>query len=369
MKNKNIGARKYPKPWLFFSVNKEKQYFLENLTMLLASGLDVLSTLNSLASESKSRGMKRIVKMMAEDIENGLSLYQVVDNCGLFNDQTVSLIRIGEKSGRLIENLELVAAQSRKGEEFKSKILSAMMYPSFVLVITFLVGFGIAWFILPRLSTVFSQMNVDLPTITKIFIDLGHFLGLYGHIVMPAVFFGAVFIFYFLFFFSGTKFIGQYLAFRLPIIKDLMKQTELARMGYVLGSLLDAGLPIIESLESLRQSIVLRAYNNFYLYLLESVEDGNSLQKSFEMNKRTKKLIPISVQQLIVSGEKSGKLSQSLINIGKVYESKIDLTTRNLSVILEPILLIIVWLGVLLVAIAVILPIYSLVGGFNVNKR
>jgi len=128
---------------------------------------------------------------------------------------------------------------------------------------------------------------------------------------------------------------------------------------------MEAGMPLIYALDSLSRSTEFRAYKKFYAYLIKSLEEGNSFKKSFDRYRRSKRLIPKSIQQLIAAGEKSGNLSKSLLKIGEIYEEKIEITTKNLSIILEPILLFIVWLGVLAVAIAVILPIYSLVGNFN----
>jgi type II secretory pathway component PulF len=100
--------------------------------------------------------------------------------------------------------------------------------------------------------------------------------------------------------------------------------------------------------------------------LKESItEEGNSFQKSFVAYKKIKNLIPTSVQQMVASGEQSGHLSDTLFQVGQIYEAKIETTTKNLSVILEPVLLVIVWLGVAAVAFAIILPIYSLIGGLQ----
>ena len=153
----------------------------------------------------------------------------------------------------------------------------------------------------------------------------------------------------------------------LPGVKLLLKETELARFGYLLGTLLSAGLSPTEALHSLSEATSLSRYKKFYLYLQESITDGNSFKKSFVQYKNINKLFPVPMQQLIIAGEQSGTLSETLIKIGQNYEAKTDTTAKDLTIILEPILLVIVWLGVLAVAFAVILPIYSLIGGLNPN--
>jgi type II secretory pathway component PulF len=132
-------------------------------------------------------------------------------------------------------------------------------------------------------------------------------------------------------------------------------------MGYVLGSLLEAGMPIVSALNSLSGVASFHQYKKFYIYLKGSIEEGNSFQKSFEDYKKVDKLIPHSFRQIIIAGERSGNLSKVLYRMGEVFEEKTENITKNLATILEPIFLIIVWLGVVFVSLAVISPIYNLV--------
>jgi type IV pilus assembly protein PilC len=165
--------------------------------------------------------------------------------------------------------------------------------------------------------------------------------------------------------FKKTKHIGQNILLLFPAIGKLVKEIELARFGYTLGTLLEAGLPLIDALSSLSDVTGFRRYQLFFDSLRKEVENGNSFQKSFSSYPHTKALIPVPIQQMIVAAEKSGNLSQTLLNIGNMFEEKSEITIKNLSVALEPILLIIVWVGVLGIALAVILPLYSLLGGLN----
>lgn len=348
-----------------FGLGEEKNYFIENLSMLLASGMNILVALEGIEGELRSKKMKSVIFNLKEDIESGSSLWRALDKTRLFSVQVISLIKIGEQSGRLSENLEVINIQQKNERIFRSKIRSAMMYPILVLVLMVVIGSAIAWFILPRLTTVFSQLNMELPLITKILIATGDFLADYGAIVVPSIIFLLFIAIYLIFIYSKTKYIGQWILFRLPIVKKLIQEVELARFGYILGTLLQAGLPIIDSLEALQKATSFRDYNFFYKHLKVEIDVGISFQKSFKNFKNSRRLMPGPIQQMIVSGEQSGRLSDVLIEIGKIFEAKTDTTTKNLTIILEPIMLIIVWLGVVGVAMAVILPIYSLVGGLN----
>src|SRR3989338_7228544 len=299
----------------------EKEYFIDNLSMLLTSGMDV------------SLAFKHII----------------------------SLIRVAEQSGRLDESLGVIVTQQEKNRLFKSKIRAAMMYPVFVLFLAMIVGIGIAWFILPRLATVFSQLNLELPLITRLLIQLGTFLSKHGSVAVPGFILTISLLFYFIFIFEKTKVAGQFILFHVPGVKKLIQQVELARFGFIMGTLLRGGLPVIDALDALEEASPLRAYKKLYGKLRLLVEEGWSFQAGFKEIKHGQRYIPVSVQGLIAVGEQSGHLNKTFLSIADVFEGKTEITTKNLSVILEPVMLVIVWLGVVAVALAVILPIYSLV--------
>ena len=312
-----------------------KDYFIEQLSMLLASGMPVVVALAAIKKEIKSKILKEVIETLSANIEAGSSISKALEEAKFFSPSIISLIKIGEQSGRLVENLKVIANQQQKEREFNSKIASAMMYPIFVFSLTLIVGLGVAWFILPRLATVFAQMRIELPLLTRWLIAIGTFLGQYGLIVIPAVLVVLSLIVYFVFFFSKTKFIGQELLFLFPPLAQLLMGLELSRFGYLLGNLLEAGLPILDSLDSLAGSTTLNRYKKFYLFLHDRMAEGNSFGKSFEMYSGAQNLIPSSVQQLIIVGEQSGNLATTLQKIGSLYEDKTDITTKNISVLLD----------------------------------
>lgn len=344
---------------------KEKEYFIEQLSMLLGAGMPVSVALVSIEKEIKSGRLKKIIAGIASDIDAGSTISASLSKAGVFPQSTISLIKIGEQSGRLAENLKVVALQEQKEREFRSKISSAMMYPAFVFSLTIAVGLSIAWFILPRLASVFASLHAKLPLITVWLIGLGTFLGRYGIYVIPLfVIFSSLLIFL-VFIYKKTNFLGQAILFKIPGIAGLLREVELVRFGSLLGNLFQAGLPVLDSLQSLAESSTLYRYKNLYLHLYEKIKEGNSFQKSFESYNNINSFIPATIQQLVITGEQSGNLAGTLIKIGEMYEVKTETTAKNISVLLEPILLVIVWLGVVAVAVAVILPLYSLIGALN----
>lgn len=346
-------------------MNKDKEYFIENLAMLMDAGVDLLNALQSLRAEVSSASMKKIITQIIVDIEAGSSLSQAMSSSKLLPQASIALIQVGESSGQLPENLGLIARQSQKERSFRSKIRSAMMYPVIVISLTFVIGISIAWFILPKLAVVFADLKINLPLITKILIQFGVFLSKYGTLAIPLALLAISFLVFFLFIYEKTKFIGENILFALPLINKLIQEVEIARFGYLLGTLLDAGIPILEALDSICASPSLHTYKKLYTHLRDNIQEGISFKQSFLKYKNSSKYIPHFIQQIIAAGEYSGNLSEALIKIGVVYDEKTENNAKNLTIILEPIMLIIISLGVLGVAVAVILPIYSLVGGMN----
>ncbi|MBI4239902.1 type II secretion system F family protein [Candidatus Uhrbacteria bacterium] len=348
-----------------FGTSKEREYFVENLVMLCEAGMDILSALESISSDIRSKRMKEILHALKKSISEGEPIHRALEETNLFKPHIISLIRLGEKSGKLFENLTIVATQQKKERAFHGKLTSALMYPIFIFSISGIVGVAVAWFILPNLANVFAQLKLELPLMTRVLIGIGSFLGHYGIVAIPlfvALLIGMV---YLLFFYPKTKAVGQFLIFRFPGLGTMVQEVELARIGYVFGSMLQAGVPILDTIASLRDTAPFYMYKKFYSKLYLSIEQGHSFQKTFLSYQKINALIPTPIQQMIVAGEQSGRLPETFLRIGEIFEDKTEGTTKNIAVILEPILLFIVWAAVIGVAMAVILPIYSLIGGLN----
>ncbi len=346
-------------------MSREKDYFIDNLAMLAASGLDLAAALSTLKHEAGGARLGKTIAALLEEVEAGIPFWRTLGKTRLLPAHAIALIKIGEESGRLSENLGVISLELQKERILRAKVQGALIYPVLVLTLAAVIGLGVAWFILPRLANVFLALRLELPLITRFLISVGEFFGRFGWLVVPLFLIGLVILIYFVFIFSRTKWLGQALLWRLPGLRRLIQEVELARFGTLLGALLEAGLPLIEALDSLRQATVFAIYQKFYGFLREHLEEGYSFEKGFALDPSSSALIPLSVQHLIAAGEQSGRLPQTLRTIGQTFETKSELTTKNLTVILEPILLVIVWLGVMFVALAVILPIYSLIGGFG----
>jgi len=356
---KNIKKEKFYKlPRLFF--RKQAYDFIQNLGELLSSGLNIYEALESILTEVTSSRMKRVVEGIRDDIKEGSSLADSLEKRRVLGANTLYFIKIGEQSGRLVENLRILIVQNEKELLFKSKINSALMYASIVVFLTVAISTAVSWYVLPKIADVYTGLSADLPFLTRALIFLGIFLAKYGYIIIPLFFsFGAI-IFYFLFSFPKTRIVGHLILFHIPLINKLIKETEISRMGYTLNAMLSGGLPLSYALRALPGTTTFNNYKNFYLYLSKKIEEGHSFQESMSLYKNTNKIIPMSVRQMIAAAEKSGTLSTTFFRIGKTYEDRLEVTSRNLPIILEPILLIIIGIGVAIFVLGTMLPIYNL---------
>lgn len=322
--------------------------------------MSIITAVSSLKEEIPSKRMQKIVEQIHAKLQSGSSFSDTLEEVQILSPHTLSLVRAGESSGRLTENLKVIVLQNEKENLFRSKIRSSLMYAMIVVTMAIVIGTGTAIFTLPRLASFFGELDAELPALTRGLIAIGAFLSNFGFIIIPIFLIILIIAFYFIFSFPKTKFIGHSLLFKTPVIKTLIKQAELARFGFLLGTMLDAGLSAREALANLPDTTTFLNYKEFYIYLKEKITAGNSFQTCFTSYPKVKKLLPSAVRQLIIAGEKSGKLSESLLRIGKMYEAKVEATARNLPTLLEPILILIIGLMVALLALGTILPIYNL---------
>ena len=353
--------------WQRLTTGRETVYVIDNLAMLIGSGMDAESAVISISKQIKSAPLRRSLEYVRDGLDDGWPLWRALSGIGLFPTNGIDLIRLGEQSGRLTDNLKLLAGQQAKERSFRGKVRSAMLYPTFILLMTIIIGLALAWFILPRLAPVFTNLKVKLPWSTKLILGFGNFLHHYGNIFVPLVL--LIIIGLIVLFTSSPKLRQnvQWIFSHIPGISGLIQEVEISRLGFLLGSLLEAGIPINEAMEALLQTSEDRDYVKLYRHINSQIEDGSSIAHSLDSWPNSKKLVPIPVQNLIATAERAGHLSATLQQIGQMYEERTENSAKNLATIIEPLMLVIVWLGVLLVAVSVILPIYQLIGQFNPN--
>lgn len=171
--------------WQRANAGAELETFLDTLSILVDSGMGIVPALDAIGEELHAAALRAAITQMRNDIESGLPFWRALETSQLVSDQTIALLRLGEESGQLPQNLAVVVGQQRKEREFQSKVRSALIYPSLVFSLTLAIGLGIAWFLLPKLATVFSQLHLKLPLLTRVMIAIGAFLSHYGIVAVP----------------------------------------------------------------------------------------------------------------------------------------------------------------------------------------
>ncbi|MDQ5972431.1 MAG: type pilus assembly protein PilC [Patescibacteria group bacterium] len=357
--------RKHTKKKAFGGINRDtSEYIIESLSMLLLAGVTVGEAIDSIAKEIPQKGPRETMMRMKDSIDEGVPFARALEETGLFNTSVITLIEVGESTGKLPENLKVVAAQMHKNNTMNAKIKSAMLYPAFLVTLLFVVGTGIGVFLLPKLLNIITGLQIEVGAMTKILIVVGTWFGKYGLIFAAGTVISVIFLSILIKKSSAARGAAEVVLYRIPGIKKLLFETEMARFGFVLGTLLDAGLPVVTALDSLAASMSTKRYARFAAEIARRVDEGDSFDKILS-DKKYRSLLPGTITQVVVSAEKSGNLSSSLLKIGNNYEDKADLTAHNLETLLEPIVLVLIAAAVLFVAMAVFLPIYSLIGNLN----
>lgn len=342
----------------------EQDQVLSNLVMLLRSGLDLASCVGALENDARDRTIKKKLGSIRRSLENGALFSQSLAAEHLFSPHAVALIALGERSGRVAENLSVIMEQEKKNRQFRGALQSALLYPSIVLAVALIVGVGVTIFILPRLADLFSQLSIELPLLTRLLVNAGLFIKHAPPLFLPLL--GAGLALCLIAFFSnavGRAWLHSAVG-RLPVLGPFTMTVELARMGYVAGTLLEAGVPIVETVSSLADTAPLARWAALYRSLAGHIERGYTL-KDFFSQKRRSLFIPRPIQTMLVTAEQSGRLGATFSDIGRIYEEKLENESKRLAIALEPLLLVLVWIGVVFLALAVLLPIYNLIGAIN----
>jgi len=345
-------------------MGKQRVMMIQSMAMMMNAGLPLIDTLSTLEMEMKNKATKKILKNIAASVNSGTPLWRSMDEAYLFTPYEVALVRIGEEAGSLAQNLEYLAIQQEKDHALSSKVRMAMIYPTIVMVLMFIIVMGLGLFVLPNLIQVLMSLNADLPVTTRAVIYITNIFSDYGMIFVPSMAGGFV-VLALLSKFTRFRVVSQWFIFKIPGIGSLGRHATIARFGVILGGLLRAGVPLTDSLASLEDVTHIVSYKKFYGVLLEHITMGDSFSVSFAAIKKSEKLLPISVQQLVITGERSGTLSETLLKIADIYEKKAAETAERLPVILEPMILLFIGGLVGTIAFAIITPIYGVVGNIG----
>lgn len=328
-----------------------------NLGSMLVAGLTVTRALSVIERQSSNAKLKQIIHEVIEHINKGDPFFESLKAYpAVFDDLYVSMIRAGEESGNLSESLKTLAIQMERATTLKKKIKGAMMYPSIVITVMFIIGVLMMIFVLPAITGIFKQMGTDLPATTRVLIATSDFLVAHTIVAVASMVGFVVGMGYALKSKPG-KTATSWLVTRLPVIGTMAKETNAARTARTLSSLLNSGVDVIHALEITEEVVQNVFYKRIIKTARERVEKGTALSETFI---ERSDLYPILVGEMILVGEETGAISTMLGELAIFYETEVERKTKDLSTIIEPLLMVVIGAGVGFFALALIAPIYSI---------
>ena len=341
----------------------DKMLFTRRLAVMLKAGIPISEALTVLENQSANKAMKKILVDVGVKIKNGQTLVKSLGNHSrVFDELYLSIIGVGEGSGKLEENLEYLAREMGKTYEFARRVRGAMLYPMMIVVVAVAVGGWVGLFVLPKLVTLFTSLEVELPLSTRLLLKVAEFMKNYGWWVVG----GGI----------GTgiggwawarspvgKPVWDRIILTIPVWGRLEQNVQVAGFCRNMGLMLKAGLPVAMCLETAGKAAGNRVFRRYFEGVEKAVNQGTSLEK--ELASGEYKYFPMLATRMIGVGERTGKLDETLLYLGDFYEEEVDETTKNLRTILEPILLLVIALGVAFMAMAIISPIYQFTGSIK----
>src|SRR5688572_16625960 len=341
--------------------NVVKVTFAKHMSLMIKAGLPIDEAVRVLADQAQGRFRRALMGVLAA-VEGGRQLSEgFAQYPNVFSELFIATVRAGESSGTLEQSLDDLAVQLAKSYDLQRKIRGAMIYPVLVLVAAAGIGMGLSLFVLPRVIGLFDSITVELPLATRMMIGFSRFMVAYGvpfSIGLVAAIFGLVQ-------FLGWKPIRPFshgVLLRIPVFGILARNFNLAMFARTMATLLKSGISIGDAFEITSNTLRNARYKNALLRVQQGTETGIPASTVLE---EFPKLFPSITTRMLAVGERSGKLEETFQYLAEFYEDEVDVTTKNLSTVLEPVLLIFIGLTVAYIAIAIITPIYNFIGNIE----
>jgi type IV pilus assembly protein PilC len=341
--------------------NVVKVTFAKHMSLMIKAGLPIDEAVRVLAEQAQGRFRKALMGVLAA-VEGGRQLSEgFAQYPRIFSELFIATIRAGESSGTLERSLEDLATQLTKSYDLQRKIRGAMIYPVLVLTAAAGIGFGLSLFVLPRIIGLFDSITVELPLATRIMIGFSKFMVAYG-VPFTIGLIAAAFGLYQLLGWKPVRPFSHGVLLRMPIFGPLARNFNLAMFARTMATLLKSGITIGEAFEITSNTIRNARYKKALLRVQQGTETGVPASTILEEFPR---LFPSIATRMLAVGERSGKLEETFQYLAEFYEDEVDVTTKNLSTVLEPVLLIVIGLTVAYIAIAIITPIYNFIGNIE----
>jgi type IV pilus assembly protein PilC len=352
------GPRRLTEPIRLLPPNiTDMATFCRQLSTLLDVGIPLLRSLKILSERTQHPRLKSVVRKVAQRVEEGQTLSSALaEHPRIFSHLFVSVAKVGEVGGILESSMKRLADILEKKAEIKKKVLSALLYPVVSLLVCITVIVLILTIAIPKFAEVYAAEDTELPGPTKVIVLISQFVRHYPAIYIPVI---VVAIFLVLAFArtSPGRYLLDWLKIRLPIVGAISTKINVARFSRTLGSLLTAGIPLLEGLSVTARTsenvLVAQGLNKVY----QNVEHGGKMEEPM----RAGAIFPPIVVDMVSIGDEAGALDTMLIKVADTYDNDVDISLKGLTSIIEPVLIIIMGCVVAFVAVSILLPYFNLV--------
>jgi type IV pilus assembly protein PilC len=340
--------------------SSEKLFFVQHLSVMLKAGVSLLISLQTLAKQTKNLLFVKVLNDISANVEKGKSLTESLKTHEkVFGELFVNMIEAGETSGKLENVLGQLYIQMKKQHELVSRVKGALTYPAVVLFAMSGIGIFMMIMVVPKITSMLTDFNTELPFATKILIGISNSLVSHG-IVWGIGFAAFVFAVYKTLQTYQGKYYFQIFLLNMPIISTIVKKINLAKFARTVSSLLKTDIMIIKTFQITANVLGNLHYRKAVLEMAERIKKGGTINEVIAMYP---KLFSPIVIQMVAIGEQTGELDNILVELAEFYENEVDQTMENLPSIIEPLLILVLGGAVGAMAVAIIMPMYSITSG------
>ncbi len=339
--------------------SKDMMILSRQLSILVGADLPLVDALKTLSKQTKNDRLKIVISQVADRVEGGRRLSDsLAEHSEIFSDFYIKLIETGERVGKLDEVLDYLAVEQEKSYDLNSKIKGMMIYPAFIFSTLIVMIIFMLSFVMPRMLGILKESNIDLPWSTQILMNVSDFFQSYWWTVIIG---SGVVAFLFITYIKTSIGRRYWDLFKLniPVVGKVIQQIAIVRFSNSLSLLLRGGVDMVSALRTVSGVLGNTEYKRLLKTTIKGVEDGNLLASSLVKSD----YIPYMVIQIIQVGEKTGRIEKSLEKVSSFYTREVNNTISNLVSLIEPIVIILMGLGVGVIVSAMILPMYRLAGG------
>lgn len=334
----------------------DKITFARSLGNMLEAGLSLTRAISVMEKQTKNNKLKHVFQTLNADISAGKTFHEALGSFDtVFPSIFISMVKAGEESGNLSESLKTIALQMEKTYQLQKKIKGAMVYPGVIITVMLVIAMILMITVVPKLTETFKDVNAELPASTQFIIALSD--AMKNHIVFFVT--GIVIAIFAIVYFFKTKLgkrIVDAVVTRIPVIGSIVIESNSAKTARTLSSLVGSGVDLLQSVRITQEVLGNNRYKEVLQETEKAVEKGKPLATVFMAHED---LYPAFVGEMISVGEETGKLSSMLQGVAVFYENEVEQKTKDLSTIVEPILMVFVGAAVGFFAVAMITPMYS----------